>query len=1205
LDTGAARIQRNCEILTMRPGIRILLRVLWIGLLAFGCARAEAATGGSISGIVTDKSGAVVPGAGVTLVNLDLTTHYETATDGQGFYSFPNMPVGRYELSIGSAGFKTYKKTGLIVDTDSAVRVDASLDLGDKTETITVSATAAQAQAQVETVATHLGEVVQQAQIIALPLNGRSYTDLLAIQPGVSPVTTLTATSVIMSGVTGTINPSGDLNPGNVSINGQRESANGFMVNGTDVQEHMNGGTSVIPNLDSIQEFRVLTTNFDPEYGNYNGGMINVVTKSGSDSFHGNVFEFLRNTGLDAKNFFADTRGVFRQNQFGGTIGGPIETQKIFFFADYQGTRTTESVTSPVTSVPSLADRTGDLSDVAASLTGKVSGPALATLLSTEFGYPVIQGEPYFTPGCSSATCVLPGGRIPMNAWSAPAKNLLQYIPEPNQPGNLFSTAAYDETVRDDKVGGRIDVNESWGQLSFYYFLDNYRLDNPYPGPQGGASVPGFDALTIGQAQLLTLGYTRVFKGNLVNEFRAGLIRNANDIGQPHGGLGVTLQSQGFVTGPGTPGITVQAPQYEGVENIVFPSFIMGVPVTNVNQWNNTLYLSDSLSKVFGAHTLKFGGQFHADQVNEHPNATFNGTFNILGTETGSAFADFLLGVPSNFTQSTGQYYYLRNRYAGAFIEDSWRVRSDLTLNLGVRWDLIMPWWEKNNNIQTVIPARQSVLYPNAIPALLVPGDPGIPSTLSPSKYHNFAPRIGLAYSPRFDQGMLGKVFGGAGKSSIRASYGIFYTAFPGISAGIMYSVPPFGYNYLSPAPPLFATPFINAGNGVDNVNPYPITFPPNTVSIKNPYTKFDWEAVTPISADPYFYYRNGVPYTEDYMLSFQRQVTPSLLLTMSYVGNEGHHILALLPTNVGNAALCLSLSQPNEVAPGSSTCGPYGEDAAYTSASGTAFQGTRNVGLGSNTALYGGYGATTAQRTIANSNYNALQTNLRYAGKRTMFLFAYTYAKSIDQASNIGEQLNPFDLRLTRVISSWDMRNNFVASYTYDVPLERLFGHANPATLGWSVSGTTRFASGFPVTLYDDSDNSLLGTLGNGVNNDLLDTPQFAAGPLDINTNPRTGKPAFNTSLFKPETLGQLGNSPRRFFYGPGINNWDMQVTKSFMLTESKSLDLRVEMFNTFNHGQFFGSGAVDGEVNDPSFGGIETAADPRLIQLAAKFTF
>ncbi len=288
----------------MKYGPRTALGAMFIGCVLLFCARAGATTGGSISGTVKDQSDSVVPGASLTLVNLDITTSYKARTDAQGFYSFPTLPVGRYELTIEASGFKPQKKTGLVVDADAAVRVDVSLAMGERSDTVTVSAVSDQTQAQVETVATHLGEVVQEAQITALPLNGRSYTDLLAIQPGVSPVTTLTPTSVIMSGVTGTINPSGDLNPGDVSINGQRESANGFMVNGTDVQEHMNGGTSVIPNLDSIQEFRLLTTNFDPEYGNYNGGMINVVTKSGSDSFHGNVFEFLRNTSLDAKNYF-------------------------------------------------------------------------------------------------------------------------------------------------------------------------------------------------------------------------------------------------------------------------------------------------------------------------------------------------------------------------------------------------------------------------------------------------------------------------------------------------------------------------------------------------------------------------------------------------------------------------------------------------------------------------------------------------------------------------------------------------------------------------------------------------------------------------------------------------------------------------------------------------------------------------------------
>lgn len=753
---------------------KIARLVVLLALLGSLTGVSWAAASGSMSGTITDPSGSVIAGASLTLVNLDLTTQYTATTSEQGNYSFPSLPVGRYELTVTANGFKTVKKTGLVIDTDAAVKTDVTLELGQQTETVTVSAIV---PAQVETVNTSLGEVVASTQITSLPLNGRSYTDLLPIQPGVAPITTLKPNSVIMAGVTGTISPSGDLNPGNLSIDGQRESSNGFSVDGTDVRENMNGGTSIIPNLDAVDEFRVLTNNFDPEYGNYNGGMVNVITKSGSDSFHGDAFEFLRNTSLDAKDYFSPTRGVFRQNQFGGTIGGPIKHKKVFFFSDYQGTRTTEGIASGVITVPSLQDRAGNLSDVASSLTGTVSGHNLASLLTTKLGRPVAAGEPY--------SQVFPGAMIPTSAWSTPALALLKYIPAPNVSDTQYSTSSFDETVRDDKASGRVDANSRWGQFFVYYFFDDYRLDNPYPGQQGGASIPGFDALTIGRAQLITIGNTRVFGMSTVNEFHVGLIRNANNIGEPHGGLGVSLASQGFVTGAGTPGIFVQAPQFEGVENISFPSFVMGVTITGVNQKNNTLYLSDSVSKVIGAHTLKFGAQFHDDQVNERPNATFNGTFNIDGTETGSPFADFLLGVPSNYTQSSGRPFYLRNRYAGLFAEDSWRVRNNLTWNLGLRWDYIMPFWEKYNQLQTYVSGEQSVVYPGSPAGFVVPGDPGIPSTISSSKPHNFAPRIGLAYSPNFDHGILRRVFGENGKSSIRASYGIFYTAFQGLSAGI------------------------------------------------------------------------------------------------------------------------------------------------------------------------------------------------------------------------------------------------------------------------------------------------------------------------------------------------------------------------------------------------------------------------------------
>ena len=673
-----------------------------IGIPLLAVLPAFAASGGSVSGNVSDSTGAVIPGATLVLINNAQQTTWHAVADKQGLYSFPNLPVGHYDLTVMAKGFAPQKKTEITVDADAAVRLHFALAVGGESDTITVTSDTG---AHVETAATHLGEVVSGSQMTALPLNGRSYTDLLAIQPGVAPISTLLPNSVIMAGVTGSLDPSGDLNAGNLSINGQRESSNGFLVNGIDVQEHMNGGTSIIPNLDSINEFRVLTNNFDTEYGNYNGGMITVVSKSGTSQYHGQAFEFLRNTDLDARGYFDPTRPVFRQNQFGGAFGGPVLKSRIFFFTDYQGTRTTQGISTGNISVPTLAERGGNFLDSGTQqsmLTGDVSGPYLASLLTQQLGRPVTAGEPYAD--------VFPNGVIPQSAWSEPAKHLLSYIPSPNIGTGQFSTAAFSQTVRDDKGSVRIDANTRWGQLSGYYFIDDYSLDNPYPGSVAGASIPGFDALTIGRAQLFSFGDTTVFGANTVNEFHFGYLRNANIIGQPHGGAGVSLTSQGFVTGPGTPGIVVQAPQFEGIENITFPTFVMGVPITNVTQVNNTWFLSDGLSRVIGAHTLKLGGQFHADEVNEHPNATFNGTFNINGSETGSAYADFLIGTPSNFTQSSGQPFYLRNRYLGLYAQDSWRARNDLTINAGLRWDRIMPFWEKYNQLQTYVAGAQSTL---------------------------------------------------------------------------------------------------------------------------------------------------------------------------------------------------------------------------------------------------------------------------------------------------------------------------------------------------------------------------------------------------------------------------------------------------------------------------------------------------------------
>jgi hypothetical protein len=1189
-------VRSSIEESRMRSVSHIPRTLFAVVLLIFTIsAIASAAGNGALTGTITDSTGGVLPGASVTIRNSALATTLTVTTDEKGIYTFPSLAVGRYDLTIELSGFKTQKRAGIAIDADSKVRLDAKIDVGEQSETVTV--TAAATELHVEKVSTQLGEVVSSAKMTTLSLNGRSYTDLLPIQPGVTPVTTMKPNSIIMAGVTGAIEPSGELNPGNVSINGQRESANGFVVNGGDVQEHMNGGTIIVPNLDSIAEFRVLTNNFDAEYGNYNGGIVNVVTKSGSDVLHGSGFEFLRNTKLDARGFFSADRASFNQNQFGGVLGGPIRKQKIFFFADYQGTRTRQGVETGLIPVPSAQQRGGNLADIASTLTGTVNGSYWANLLSRRLGYAVTPGEPYYVPGCvNSAQCVLPNASIPLSAWSNPAQQLLKYIPSPNTGAASFSTSANDSVVRDDKSAGRMDANSRIGLLSAYYYFDDYKVDDPYPVQQGGASVPGFNALTLGRAQLLSFGDTTVLTPTLVNEAHFSFMHNSNAIGHPSGGKGVSVASQGFVTGPGTPGIVVQAPDFEGVENVVFNSFAMGVTTTGTDQVNKTFHWSDTLSKVAGAHTLRVGGQFHTDQINLVPNAVFNGSFIFSGTETGSDFADFLLGVPSSYIQSYGSSFLLRNRYAGFFAQDSWRAKTSLTLNYGLRWDMIVPWSEKNNNIQTIVPGQQSKVYPGAPTGLVFPTDEGIPSTLSPSRYKNFAPRLGLAYSPSFDSGVLGKLFG-EDKTSFRAGYGLFYTAFQGLSAGIMYAVPPYGYNYLSPAPPLFDQPFITAADGTDNVQRFPLSPAPLDASVDHPYS-LDWSPYLPVNADPYFFHDNKVPYSEDYMLSVQRELRSRVVASVTYVGNRGHNLHVLQQTNPGDPSLCLSVSDESQVAPGSPTCGPFAENGVFTRSNGEVINGTR-------TALGANFGSVTAQKTIGRSKYDALELTARYTGNIGGFLLGYTLSKSMDYGSNLGEQVNPFDAEASWALSAWDMRHNFVASYNLDLPIGSLTGHHNGMTDGWTLSGTTRFASGFPVTLYNPEDTSLLGTFGNGVNNDLLDTPNYSGGALNLNTDPRNGKPAFDTSQLTLPALGELGNAPRRFFHGPGIENFDMALIKDVHLQGARALQFRLEAFNVFNHAQFYGPASVDGNISSPNFGQIVSAAAPRLVQLATKVTF
>ena len=456
-----------------------------------------------------------------------------------------------------------------------------------------------------------------------------------------------------------------------------------------------------------------------------------------------------------------------------------------------------------------------------------------------------------------------------------------------------------------------------------------------------------------------------------------------------------------------------------------------------------------------------------------------------------------------------------------------------------------------------------------------------------------------MAYSPEAREGtFLGKILGGPGKTSVRAGFGMYYTAIEALTVGILAGNAPFGITYSSPAPPLFATPFISASTGQNQGQPFPVALATQKASGGNPNSSVNWSQYEPISGIPGYSASNRIPYVDEYMFSLERQLGANTVLSVSYVGTQAHRLLVMVEANPGDPELCLSLSQPNQVAPSSPTCGPFRESNVFTTASGQVINGTRGP-LGFN------FGSDTNQATIGKSNYNSLELSLRHTSGRLELSAGYTYGKSLDESSNLGEEVNPINPALSYALSSFDIRQNFVVSYNYKLPFESLFHATNRWTQGWELSGITHFSSGLPVTLVNYGDNSLLGAEPNGINNYGIDEPDYNGGPLDLNRNPRNGRSYFNISQFSDNALGTPGTAKRRFFSGPGLDNYDMALLKTVGLTESKSLQFRLEGFNIFNHAQFFGPQSVDGNIGSPSFGQVVSANPPRLIQLGAKFLY
>ena len=1120
--------------------------ILVVCLFILGPSMVKADVTATILGVVADSSGAVMAGVRVSATDIGTNSQTEATSDANGEYRFLALPVGRYTVQATYSGFQTFIEKDVILTVNEQHRVDIVMQVGATTQEVNVTANAA----QIETTSTQLGLVIEEKQILQLPLDGRSYLDLLSLQSGVAP-----------EGTRGE-------GPGTISVNGQRENSNGFLVNGGDVSNVGNFQAGIQPNLDSIQEFRLITNSFDAEYGRFSGALTNAITKGGTNRIHGSAFEFLRNNDMDSRGFFDSDIGTLKRNQFGYAVGGPAIKDKLFWFTDYQGTREINGGTASLVQVLSADQRTGNIG--VDNLTGTVNGPAWAQGLSQRLGYAVTDGESY--------SQVFPTGIIPQADWSPATVGTIGFIPAATVQGIYYASAAYPTRTSDNMVGQRMDfINKLTGSWSVYYYYEGTNTHNAL----AGASWPGFAAVTQVKNQQATLSNIRTINPTTVNEFRLSFTRLP--VQTVPTGTAPSLTSMGFVTGAGTDGINNSGPTgYLGVPAVGLNEFGFGTVAPSIaNQ--NTFQVQDSLSKLTGRHTLKFGVDFRYYQMNQRNAGAPVGQFSFDGSETGSDVADYLLGAPAGYTQSSLQLLDSRSKYGAAFAQDSIHVKSNFTVNIGLRWEFSQPWYDAQNKIVALVPGEQSVEYPTAPRGLVYPGDPGVPRTLAPTRYDNFAPRLGIAYSPNSSQGILGKIFGGPGKTSIRLAAGQFYTAIQDQTLYWILGTVPFGEYWGSAAPPLFELPFTTRSTGQSQGHPFPFVIPaPGSAAAKN----FDFSYYYPLSSTLGYATDNALPYGMDYNLTIQRELSRSMVLSLAYVGTLGRKLIGIQEANPGDPNLCLTLRAEGATP----TCGPRQEDNTFTLPNGALVYGTRSpFGPDFSTSFYEG--------DWANSDYNSFQASLEKRAGRSTFLAAYTFSKVIDNGSYFNDRLNYANHSLSRALSNFDITHNFVVSYFYTIPFDKAFASLPKRLVGgWSVAGITRFATGFPVPLFEAGDRALRGTSG-------IDMPNVV-GPLNITGNPRkdANHTWFSKSAFAAETLGQFGDADPRFFFGPGFNNWTLGLHKDTRLWEEMNLQIRFEAFNTFNHAQF---STPVGSFTSGQFGTVTSAAGPRIVQVAAKITF
>ena len=1073
-------------------------------------------TSAGLTGQVTDIEGATVAGAQVSVRNINTNLIQSALTNAEGIYSIAPLPPGQYTVSVGRQGFEKYVQEGLILTVNQSATQNIALHPGSVQETIKVTANAE----LINTTSAELSTVVNEHAVTQLPLNGRDPSSLVFLAPGVTNV--LNSNGALQAGFSFPSETGG-------SANGGRQGSTYYLLDGVPNMDNYLLLTAPFPNADATQEFRVITNNFDAHYGFAPGAVVSIETKGGGNSFHGGVFEFIRNQDLNASNWFSHTVDPLKRNQFGAYVGGPILRNKLFFFANYQGTRSSSASTANYVYTPTTAMLNGDFS-------GLASTPGV-TNLNPAYGFATVGGK-----ANQIDPSLLDKAAVAFDKAALP-------LGQATNGGVNYSGASTINKL--DEFTGRLDYTISDNQrISLRSFIDH--LTQPSGDIPGNMlSVLNLSPWSMVMGERMSYYNEAATHTWMINPRTVNVLSAFWTQMSAHSAAAVTDSS----------GKDLCLSNFINVNELPGQCYIEGFSVsggfgsgwTEPSQELRTSYgLYDTLTKTIGNHTLSLGVNLQHQFAEEYtqyptqPEISFNGGY------TGSGLADFLLGDVSSFTQGAGEIADVAGWQPGFFGQDQYRLRPNLTLTAGLRWDPNLPPTSAGGRGAAFIPGETSTLYPNAPTGLVFPGDKGVTSGLMPTTYAYWEPRLGVAWQPR-----------SLPHTSFRAGVGFF-------TAPLMYSmynhtadISPFSPTYSfsgSPSNPIsFDNPWASF-SGTGGKSP----FPPFTSVSTKPASNAAF--ATPVSIPAMFSNDFHLGITQSWNISVEQELGHNMAAHLAYVGSESYHQSTIIDQNPGIYA------------------------------------------NGGNRTTYSNFGEILTDFSNTTSSYHALQATVdKHFSHGFQFQSNFTWSKVIDVASsgNISFSSNqlpdPFDLRWNRGISALNVPLIWVSNMIYTTPGLAGRNELMKSVLGsWEVSAIVTSQSGSPFGISSGQNN-------NSGSQQWADRADVVPGKsFNVHQGSKSQWMAgyFNTSAFAYNAPGTFGDSGKNIFKGPAVNSTDLGLMKNWALMEGINLQFRCEMFNAFNHANM---GTPGNTVGWGGFGQITSlgAIPPRVIQGALKLSF